>query len=153
MDTRERALPFGSAPRVEGNRLVFPDGHSLNLNQIFGHSFCVDPLLGHTIISNLCEEIDLLRRLLKQALKNEHIPIVDSNEFYRRIASIAHKIDYEISGVRAILQPILEQLIAEMFAPRAPKMNRHKKGGHRGNIPQTREMHQRDKHLLDEDIR
>ena len=89
---------------------------------------------------------------MKQALKNEHIPIVDSNEFHRRIASIAHKIDCDIMSVRAIVQPILEQLIAEMLAPRAPKTERHRKGNNKRNISQQREMPHIKKHVTGEDI-
>jgi hypothetical protein len=99
---------------------------------MFGHFFCTDQPPGYSLVIALCEEVDILRRLLKQSLKGEHVSIVGSNEFHRNTASIAHKIGCDVESVRAIIQPILEQLVTEMFTPipkRERRRKRHRKNG------------------------
>ncbi|TSC62522.1 MAG: hypothetical protein G01um101448_439 [Parcubacteria group bacterium Gr01-1014_48] len=131
MENHEREFPFGSILGVDGKYLVFSDGEKWDLNEMFGQHFCTNQPPGYSFVIELCEEVDILRRLLKQSLKSEHVPIVGSNEFHRNTASIAHKIGCDVESVRAIVQPILEQLVAEMFAP-IPKNDKRRKR-HRRN--------------------
>lgn len=155
METYERTHPLGSlVGGVDGNSLLLKDGQPIHLNKAFGQNLCVDRPLGYALIGDLCEEIDLLRRLLKQALKSEHVPIVDSNEFHRNTASISHKIGSDIESVRAVVQPLLEQLVAEMFAPRPPKKEGRRKTHHRrGSAPHAEMREMRIELTHDEDMR
>lgn len=66
--------------------------------------------------SVVCQEKILLRKLLKEELRQNGVRISAPNEFNRWVHSMAHKIHEDPVSVMAVVRPIVEELMCEMLA-------------------------------------
>ncbi len=113
-----RVYPMGTFVKFADSTFFFSDGVEVPLSDVLDGTLDVDIT---QVVRELCDELLLLRKILKETARQRGMRIGYNNDFHREMESMAGKLGEHPDDLKAIVEPMVRELVSDMFTPKKGK--------------------------------